>query len=176
MTPVSLLDLWLPILVAGIAVHVLSTIAWTAAPHHKPEWKPLPLDDDLKSLLEKHATQPGEQYMLTTGEPGEMDPGKCRGMLILWRHAPSMGKNIVMTLTFFLFVALTIGYLASIALSKETTQLDVFRFTATAAFLTHVCAGIPTIIWFRRKFMMDLLDGLAYSLATGAAFALLWPQ
>lgn len=176
MTPVSLLDLWLPILVAGIAVHVLSTIAWTAAPHHKPEWKPLPMDDDLLAYLDKHATLRGDQYLLSSGEPGDMDPGKCHGMLILWKHKPHMGKNIVMTLTFFLFTAFAIGYLASIALGKETTQLDVFRFTATAAFLTHVCAGIPTIIWFRRKFVMDLLDGLAYSLATGAAFALLWPK
>ncbi|QDT70654.1 hypothetical protein MalM25_36090 [Planctomycetes bacterium MalM25] len=174
MTPVSLFDLWLPILVAGVAVHVLSTIAWTAAPHHKPEWKPLPLDDNLSAALK--GTEPGEQYLITTGEPGDMDPGKCQGMLIRWSHTPHMGKNIGMTLAFFLFTAFAIGYLASIALTKETPTLDVFRFTATAAFLAHVCAGIPTIIWFRRKFVMDLLDGLAYSLATGAAFALLWPQ
>lgn len=176
MTPVSLADLWLPILVAGLATHVLSTIAWTALPHHKPEWGFLPSEGDLDAALKAHGAEPGKQYLLSEGDPDEKDPGKCRGMVILWDHKPNMGKNIVMTLAFFFFAATTIGYLASIALGKETVPVDVFRFTATAGFLTHVLAGIPTIIWFRRKFLMDLLDGLAYSLATGAAFVLLWPQ
>ena len=72
--------------------------------------------------------------------------------------------------------ALTIGYLATIALHQETSLVDVFRFTATAGVLTHVAAGAPHIIWFRRKFLLDALDGLAYALATGAAFAWLWPN
>lgn len=176
MMPISLVDLWLPILAAWLATHVLSTLAWTVLPHHKPEWKHLPLEGDVGDALKSAGTAPGQQYLLSTGESHDMDPGKCRGMVVLWDHTPSMGKNIGMTLAFFLFAATTIGYLASIALTRETSTLDVFRFTATAGVLAHVAAGIPTIIWFRRKFMMDLLDGLAYALATGAAFALLWPS
>lgn len=176
MTSVDLLDLWLPILAAWLATHVLSTLAWTALPHHKPEWKHLPSEGDIDAALKAAGALPGEQYLLSTGDANDTDPAKCRGMVILWDHTPSMGKNIGMTLLFFLFAATTIGYLASIALTKETSALEVFRFTATAGVLAHVAAGIPTIIWFRRKFLMDLLDGLAYSLATGAAFALLWPS
>lgn len=175
MTPVSLADLWLPILAAWLAVHVLSTLAWTVLPHHKPEWKHLPYEGDLGTALMAADAKPGEQYLLSTGEAHDTDPGKCRGMVILWDHTPNMGKNIGMTLGFFLFAAVTIGYLASMALPKEAATLDVFRFTATTALLTHAAAGIPTIIWFRRKFLMDLIDGIVYALATGAAFALLWP-
>lgn len=175
MTPVSLLDLWLPIVAACLAAHVLSTLAWTVLPHHKPEWKHLPYAGEINGALKARQAEAGQQYLLSTGEESDKDPGKCRGMLILWSHTPNMGKNILMTLGFFLLVAITIGYLATIALHKETTTLDVFRFTATAGVLAHVFAGIPTLIWFRRKCAMDLLDGLAYSLATGAAFALLWP-
>lgn len=176
MTPVDLLDLWLPILVAWIATHVLSTIAWTALPHHRPEWRHLSAQGPMADAMAAAGTKPGEQYLISEGEEGDLDPGKCRGMLILWNHTPNMGANIGMTAGFFLFAAIAIGYLASIALTSETSSLDVFRFTATAGFLTHVAAGVPTIIWFRRKFLMDLLDGLAYALATGAAFALLWPR
>ncbi len=176
MTQVSLLDLWLPIVAAWLAVHVLSTLAWTVLPHHKPEWKHLPLAGEINGALKARHTEAGQQYLLTRGEAHDTDPGKCNGMLILWDHKPNMGKNVLMTLGFFLLASVTIGYLATIGLSRESSTVDVFRFTATAGVLAHVFAGIPTLIWFRRKCVMDLLDGLAYSLTTGAAFALLWPS
>lgn len=175
MTPLSLLDLWLPILAAWIVTHILSTLAWTVLPHHKPEWKHLPHERGMDTALGAAGATAGEQYLLSTGEAHDTDPSKCRGMVILWDHTPSMAKNIGMTLGYFLLVATTVGYLASIALPAEAAWLDVFRFTATAALLAHVFGGAPTVIWFRRKVLMDWIDGLAYSLATGAAFALLWP-
>ena len=42
--------------------------------------------------------------------------------------------------------------------------------------VSDAAAGIPNVIWFRRKFLMDFLDGVAYALVTGVAFALLWPR
>lgn len=171
----SVFDLWLPILVAGIATHVLSTLAWTALPHHKAEWGTLPMgpvDEAARSV----GAQPGGQYVLAAGDAATQDPSAGRGMLIYWRHTPSMGANIGMTLGYFLFAAFTIGYLASIAFPRGAAGIDVFRFTATAGVLTHVLAGIPTLIWFRRRCAMDLLDGVAYALATGASFAWLWPR
>lgn len=173
----SLLELWLPILAAWLSTHVASTLAWTVLPHHKPEWKPITLEGDLASSL--RLTKPGEQYLLN--EPGGDgsaggDSARCKGMLILWKHTPNMGKNIGMTLAYFLFCAVTIGYLAGIAFTPATPTVDVFRFTATVALLTHAVGGLPTVVWFRRKFWMDFVDGLVYALATGAAFALLWPS
>ncbi|MEO1496932.1 MAG: hypothetical protein AAFV43_07250 [Planctomycetota bacterium] len=175
MTDVSFLDLWLPILAAGLATHVLSTIAWVALPHHKPEWNHLPLTGTVGEAIRSEGLRDGEQYVLTDADAGDPDPAKCRGMLILWRHTPSMGANIGMTLTFFVVAAAAIGYLASMAFPAGAPSIDVFRFTATAGLLTYAAAGTPTLIWFRRKWLMDLLDGVAYALATGAAFALLWP-
>jgi hypothetical protein len=175
MTPVTLADLWLPILVAGLATHVLSTLAWTVFPHHRSEWSHLafaPINDAAQAL----GAKPDGQYVLTDDFENCKDPSKCRGMLIYWPHKPSMGANIGMTLAFFMAAALTIGYLATIGLHKETPLVDVFRFTATAGVLTHVAAGVPHIIWFRRKFLLDALDGLVYALATGAAFAWFWPN
>ncbi|TWT46629.1 hypothetical protein [Botrimarina hoheduenensis] len=175
MTELSIADLWLPMVAAGLATHILSTLAWVALPHHKPEWRKLPLSGAVGQALRTENLQPGAQYMLSDDSASATSTDDCRGMLILWQHTPHMGANIGMTLAFFFAAAATIGYLASIGLRAESPPIDIFRFTATAAALTHVAAGIPSIIWFRRKFAMDLLDGLAYSLATGAAFTLLWP-
>ncbi|MEQ8849040.1 hypothetical protein [Botrimarina sp.] len=176
MTPLSPSDLWLPILAAALAVHVLSTLAWTVAPHHRPEWRHLPAGGPLGAALQDQGARPGDQFLLSEGAADDKDPAKCRGMLILWRRQPSMARNIAMTLGFFLLAAFLIGYLASIALPREAAPVDVFRFTFTAGVLTHAAAGVPTIIWFRRKFLMDLVDGVAYAAATAAAFTLLWPS
>ncbi|MEN0112054.1 MAG: hypothetical protein AAF805_15140 [Planctomycetota bacterium] len=171
----SIADLWLPIVVTGLATHVLSTLAWTVSPHHNPEWSPLPMYNDLDTLFRERGVERGTQYLLSLGAEADRDPAKCRGMLILWGHKPSMGSNIAMTLAFFFAAAVAIAYLASIGLPKSAPPVDVFRFTATVAFLTHAAAGVPTVVWFRRKFLMDFLDGVAYSLATGAAFTAFWP-
>lgn len=173
----SVWELWLPIVAAGFATHLLSTLAWTVLPHHKPEWRRLALGDGLDEALKSRGAEAGEQYLLSTSDDEhDMDPGKCRGTLILWDHTPSMGKNIGMTLAYFFATAFAIAYLASMAFSRESAAIDLFRFTATAALLTHAVGRLPSVIWFRRKFLMDCLDGVAYALATGAAFALLWPR
>lgn len=176
----SVWDLWLPIVVTGVVTHILSTLAWTVLPHHKPEWSGLSLQDGLDEALRTRGAQAGKQFMLHEGEAGgdtqSMNPALCRGTLIMWSHTPNMGVNIGLTLAYFFFTAFGIGYLASVAFTGETKPLDVFRFTATAGLLIHAIGGAPSIIWFRRKFLLDWLDGAAYALATGAAFALLWPS
>jgi hypothetical protein len=174
-TSLSVFDLWVPIAAAWLVTHVLSTLAWMALPHHKPEWSMLPVGP-IDESARAHGAKPGGQYVLVDGPTDTKDASTGRGMLIYWTHKPSMGANIGMTLAFFLAAAFTIGYLASLALPRGADALNVFRFTATAGILCHVMAGIPTLIWFRRKCTMDLLDGLAYALATGAAFTLLWPE
>lgn len=178
----SVFDLWLPILATGIATHIASTLAWTVLPHHKPEWKKLPVEDELQDWLDAKNV-PAEQYLFPhTHDAEEMQSdefknkmqNKCRGMLVLWPQPVSMGAAIGKTLAFFFVAAFMVGYLASLA-SLDGSFMDVFRFTFTAALLTH-CAGIfPGVFWFRQKVGMSLLDGLAFALVTGALFALLWP-
>ena len=56
-------DLWLPILLTGLATHLLSTLAWTVLPHHKPEWNQFPGEDDFQDLVQSQQVPPG-QYMV----------------------------------------------------------------------------------------------------------------
>lgn len=176
------LDLWLPILLSGLATHILSTLAWTALPHHKPEWTRLPAEDDLHNLLTKHQTGPGQFIFPFASGSQEMKSdafqqkaGKCSGMLILWPSPTNMGKAIALTLTTFLVIAFVIGYLASIGLNSESTFMRVFQFVTTAGLLAHVAAKFPFVFWFRRKIAMDVLDGVVYAVVTGLIFAYFWP-
>lgn len=169
-------ELWLPILLGGFAVHVAATLAWTVLPHHKPEWQKLGAEDDLLGWLEAKGVAPG-QYLFPhpDGAPEESSDRGCRGRLVLLPTPANMGANIGFTLGFFLASTFVIGYLASLGLPRGAAATDVFQFVFTAGFLTHVFAGIPTIIWFRRKCAMDLVDGLVYAVILGAIFAGLWP-
>lgn len=177
----SVFELWLPIVIGGFLVHVASFLAWVVLPHHKPEWRKLDAEDDLIDLIDSKNIPTGQYiFPFAMGPEAETEEhkqkaAKCRGMLVLWPHVPSMGVNISLTLAYFLAVTFVIGYLASLALAPGAKAMDVFQVAFTAAFLTHVAGGLQQVIWFRRKVLMEVLDGLAYSIITGLAFALMWP-
>lgn len=172
-------DLWLPILASGLANHVLSTLAWMVMPHHKPEWKKLPIEDELTNLLTKHQTVAG-QFIFPFGHdqksPDGQARGKCQGMLVLWEKPVQMGQAIGLTLLSFLVIAFVVGYLASIALPRGAEFMKVLQFVTTAGLLAHVSANFPHVFWFKRKIAMEVLDGVIFALATGLIFAALWPK
>jgi cytochrome c biogenesis protein CcdA len=89
-----------------------------------------------------------------------------------------MGRNIPLTFISLGVIAVFVAYLASQTLPPGSQFARVFQVTATSAVLCHVLGGIPNGIWFGKRlrfFITDAIDGLAYSLATGAIFAALWP-
>ncbi len=178
----TVFDLWLPILLSGLATHVLSTVAWMLLPHHKPEWKRLPVEDEFQNWLDEKGVA-ADQYLFphthdmqeVKGEVFQRKQAKCRGMLVLWPSPPNMGVNIALTLAFFFVAAFVIGYLASLGLPRGESFLRVFQFVTTAELLTHCAGQFPGVFWFRRRVAMDLVDGAAYAVATGLIFAVLWP-
>lgn len=178
----SVMELWLPIVATGLATHVLSTLAWTVLPHHKPEWQKLPNEDDFHKALEGNI--PAGQYVFpyaTDGETMKSDGYQrkvksCSGMLIIWPTPSHMGKAIGLTLVSFFVIAFVIAYLASLALPKGAEFMKVVQFVTTAGLLAHLAAKFPFVFWFRRKIVMDLLDGIVFAVTTGLIFATLWPK
>jgi hypothetical protein len=176
-------DLWFPILVSGLVTHILSTLAWMIMPHHKPEWQKLPIEDELHTLLTKNKAAAGQFIFPFARNPQEERAAdyqdkvrQCRGMLILWATPANMGKAIGLTLLGFFVIAFVIGYLASLAMSRDADFMRVLQFVTTAGLLAHVAANFPHVFWFRRKIAMEVLDGVIYALATGLIFAALWPR
>lgn len=178
----SVFELWLPILLAGLATHILSTLFWTVSPHHKPDWNRLPIEDEFLELVSSRQV-PANQYVFPyCGSGAEMQSeafkakqAKCTGMLVLWGAPVHMGAAIVKTLAFFLLAAFSVAYVASLALQKGAGFAEVFRFVTTVAILTHVYAKFPHSFWFKSREFLNVLDGLAYAVATGLIFAAMWP-
>lgn len=177
----SVWSLWLPILVSGVALLFASWAAWMLLPHHKPEWQGLPNEDAVMDLLRD---VPAGQYRFPyahTAEDWKSEEVQRRlqagpiGSLVVSKTMPNMGMNLLCTLLFFTIANFVIGYLTGIALDPGESFWKVFRFAGTAGILTYGTANILNGIWFGRKMVADIIDGIAYGLITGLIFAWLWP-
>jgi hypothetical protein len=179
----SVWSLWLPIVVSGVALFLASWMAWMVLPHHKSEWQKLPNEGAVTDLLRSSSVSPG-QYMFpfaASKEEWGTEAFKRRteqgpnGTLTIWKSRPNMGVNMLCTLLFFIIANFVIGYLTGIALDPGEPFLKVFRFAGTAGILTYGTANILNGIWFGRKMVADIIDGIGYGLITGLIFAAMWP-
>ncbi len=179
----SLVSLWLPIVLSGVALFFASWLAWMVLPHHKKEWMGLPNEDAVMNALKNANTPPGQycfpyaacpEDMKSEAHKNKMQAGP-RGTLTLWAAPPNMGVNMLCTLLFFVIANFVIAYLAGMVLPPGAGSEKVFRFVGTAGILTYGTANILNGIWFGRKMVADIADGIAYGLITGAIFAWLWP-
>lgn len=178
-----LLSLWLPIVVSAVAVFFASYLAWMVLPHHKSDWTKLADEEKFLQFLRDSGVAPGNYMFPHCSGPEEMKSPEFkqkyeagpRGNVSLWAEVPNMGLNMFWTFVCFLVVSFMLAYLASIALTPGDPFLRVFRFVGTAGIMAYSLAGIPNAIWFKRKIVTDLMDGIAYGLLTGALFGLLWP-
>lgn len=174
MVEFSVFDLWLPIVVAGLAVHFASTLAWMVLPHHRPEWKSLENPRELAEWLKAHGVAPGQYLFPNQGqESGGEFP--LYGTLRVWNRPVNMGAAIGKTLAFFFAAVFTIAYLASMGLSPAAEPMLIFRFVFVAAMLTFCAARYPGSFWFQQKTLMDLLDGLVFAAITAGVFVWFWP-
>lgn len=179
----SLASLWLPIILSAVALFFASFLAWTKLPHHKKDWIGLPNEDAIMHQI-KDDNLPAGQYcfpfaatseaMSSEAFKSKMAAGPC-GTLTLWKAPPNMGVNMACTVAFFAIASAVIAYLAGMVIKPGADCWFVFRFVGTAGVLTYGTANILNGIWFGRKMVGDIADGVAYGLITGAIFAFLWP-
>lgn len=181
----DLWSLWLPMLLAGLGVHVMSFLCWVVFPHHKGDWRKMPNEDRFLDLLRQSGIGQGNYSFPGMATPEEYKSPEFqaryqagpRGLLAVWDdQVPNMGANMAKTVVFFVFASFCLGYLSTLALKPGDDFLTVFRFFGTAGLLTFSFAGIPNAIWFRWKIAGHLADGVLYSLTLAVIYAALWPQ
>ncbi|MEX2318198.1 MAG: hypothetical protein WD669_13655 [Pirellulales bacterium] len=181
---ITVWELWLPIIVSGVALFFASAAAWMLLPHHKPEWGGLPNEEAVARALRDANVPPG-QYMfpycagsadMKSEDFQRRSKAGPHGTLSVWPSAPNMGLNMARTVVFFIIANFVIAYLASLAaIPRDAEFMRVFQFVGTAGILTYGTANILNGIWFNRKMMSDIMDGIAYGLITGLIFAAMWP-
>lgn len=180
---VELTSLWLPIVLSGIALFFASFLAWMVLPHHKQDWIGLPDEAAFGKAL-GDMNVPAGNYMfpycatneeMKSPEFQERQKKGPNGLLQVWPGPCNMGKNLVCTFLVLLVLSFCFAYLATLGLELGDSFMDVFRFVGTAAIVTYAGGFLLNGIWFPRKLVGDILDGVAYGLITGIIFAALWP-
>jgi len=182
-------ELWLPILVSAIVVHIASSIihmvlsAW-----HRNDFDKLANEDRVMEALRALSIPPGDYVMPRPDGPQDLkSPAylekRARGpvafMTVLPGGAFNMGKPLALWFGFCLVVGAFAGYVACSALPPGTIYAKVFQIVGTTAFVGYTLAAWPTSIWYGRRWGTTIrltLDGLVYALLTGGVFGWLWPQ
>jgi len=185
---VTLLDLWLPIVLAAVLVHVGGFVMWMVMPHHRGDWKKLPDEDGVLAALRKSGAGVGQyNFPHRASRDAAKDPAWLAkaeagpmGFLILGVPGrPKMGKSLGQYFLYTLGVSFMIGYIASHTLPAGAPYLPVFRVVGTVATLAYAAALAPGAIWFSRSWgstAREMFDGLVFGLLTAGVFGWLWPR
>lgn len=184
---VSLLQLWLPILAAGLLVWLASGLIHMALKYHNSDYLPLSNEDEVAAALRKGSPVPGVYSMPYCADMSQMKDeavqqrfkeGPVAFIAVFPNGLPPMGKLMAQQIAFSVLGCLLIAYCATLALDPGASYMTVFRFVAATGFLTFSWASIPFAIWYGLRWSTIgkyLLDGLIYGLVAAGVFGWLWP-
>jgi hypothetical protein len=184
---VELSQLWLPILLSGVAVFFISFLMWMVSPHHRSDWKPLPNETRVMDTLRELGVGGGQYAMPHCSDPSKMKDPEWMAMynrgpsghIILKPEGPvSMGKAMAVSGLFNLVTAAMVAYAATLALPAGVENGLVLRFVFVVAFLANSFGLVWGSIWFGRTWsstLKEMGDGLVYAAATAGIFLAFWP-
>lgn len=185
---VTLGILWLPILLSALACWILNAVFWTASPHHKSDWLPLPDDGGILPVMRAAGLRQGMYYFpREKGPESARDPearallerGPSGYMIVERRGVASMGKAMLLAFVLNLAVASGAAYAASVGLAQGASYLDVFRLIATVVLLAYATERFSISIWFGHSWAStwkSTFDAVILALVSGGIFGWLWPQ
>ena len=185
---VSLLSLWLPIVVAAVAVFIASSIVHMVLPYHKGDMRQVPKEDEVREALRKFAIPPGDYGVphassMKEGSTPEftakLEQGPVLFMSVAKNGPPNMALSFVLWFVYLLAVSKLAAYAASLALPFGAAFLPVFRITGVVAVAGYSLALLQRPIWYGGSWwatLKSVFDGVVYGLLTAAIFGWLWPR
>lgn len=180
--------LWLPILLAGVVVFVVSSIIHMLLPYHRSDFWKVPGEDAVMDALRPFDVPPGD-YVMPHAEGTEelrseafqekIAKGPTWFVTVVDRRTfTSMGPQFVQWFAYILLVGVVSAYMGGRMLAPGAQYLDVFRVTGTVAFASYSMALMQSSIWYKRRWsstLKSMFDGLVYAALTGGVFGWLWP-
>ncbi|TRY29300.1 hypothetical protein [Aliiglaciecola sp. M165] len=185
---VSVTDLWLAILLAGLFCWFASALIHMLIKYHNADYKALPNEEAVSAVLKEASAEPALYTlphcidMKAMGEESmqkKFNDGPVAMISIMHNGMPPMGKLLSQQILFFIFGSFLIGYLATISMTHMADTTAVFRQVFVASFLTYGWAQIPYSIWMGQPWsncLRFLVDALIYAAVTAGTFAWLWPE
>ncbi len=184
---VSLLDLWLPILLAAVGVFVVSSLIHMCLGWHSGDYGEMPAESQVLDSLRGGGVNPG-QYMFPApksmkdmGSPEMIEKfkkGPVGFMIVNPTGVPQMGKQLLQWFLFSVLVGVLTAYTLSMAFDAGRDYMDVFRMASTVALAGYGIGTICDSIWKGISWGTTLkfvIDGFLYALTTAGIFASMWP-
>ena len=185
---VSLTTLWLPIVLAAVAVFIASSVIHMALKYHNSEYQQLPDEGAVLGSMRNAKVSPGFYAFPYAGSMKEMGTpemtekytqGPVGTAKINPSGPPAMGKHLVQWFVYCIVVGIFAGYLASRTLAPGSHYLQVFRVVGCSSFMAYSFAHFSDAVWNMKPWGMTFkhaFDGLVYGLLTAGVFGWLWPQ
>lgn len=176
----SILDLWLPILVAAVVCFLASALMWALLRYHNRDYKQAADEEAVRAALKGSA--PGYYILPFCLDPAEaqkpemkkkFDEGPQAYITVAGNGMPRMGPKLGFIFVFFLAVSVLAAYFVTFSVAPGADYLHVFRVAGTVAFIANSFAVVPESIWFARPWSMtvkNFIDAAVYSLLTGGIF------
>jgi hypothetical protein len=185
---IPITTLWLPILVGGILVLVMSWIINMFLPYHRNDFWKVPGEDSVMDALRPFDIPPGD-YVLPHGDgPDALKSEEFRQKvekgpnMVITVFPPgamlSMAQQMIQWFAFILLVGIVSAYLGGRMLPAGTDYIQVFRVTGTVAFASFSMALMQRSIWYKVRWsstLKSMFDGLIYATLMGGVFGWLWP-
>jgi len=180
------MELWKPIVLSGVAVFILSAMAWTVLPHHRKEYGPMANEDGVADAMRAGGIAPGRYSLPHAGDAkamgtpemkAKMERGPIAFITVMKGGNRGMGPMMVQSVIANIIIATFVAYIASTALPAGAAYMTVFCLVATATFMAYGLGTIPDSIWFGkpwRSYALNAADSLVYALVTGGIFGWLW--
>jgi hypothetical protein len=183
---VSLLDLWLPILVAALIVQFASTIIHMALPFwHNADYGRTGNDGpfveamrSLRSGLYLIPAMPREK----PSEEWKAEWSKGPSAIMYLRNPASFafGKTLTIYFLYCILSAVFVAYIAGQTLPRGTDYLRVMQIAgATGTIFWAFGNNVSDAIWYGKPWRSTIkyaIDGLIYGLLMGGVFGWLWPK
>lgn len=186
---ISLASLWLPILLAGLAVFMASSVIHMFLPWHRNDVAGVPGEDDFMAAVGPFHLPAGDymvphahgdaEVMKSAEFRAKVEQGPVMFMTVMPRGNPfGMGAQMAQWFGYCLLVAIFAAYVGSHAVPAGGDYLSVFRFTGATAF-AGFALGLPQrSIWYRLSWSTTakgMFDGLIYAGLVAGIFGWLWP-
>jgi len=179
--------LWMPILLSGVFVFVVSAVLHMVLPIHHGDFAALPQEDKVLAGFRAHGVGPGAYMFPHCNSVKEMDSpamkakyaqGPVGTLIVRGPGGVNMGKSLLQWFVFTLVVSVFVAFIAWTTLPRGEDYKHVFHLVALSAFLAYGLSGVTDSIWkgvaWSTTFKF-LFDGAVYALVTAGTFGWLWP-
>lgn len=183
----GLLALWLPILVAAVAVFAASSLIHMVFKWHNPEYQPLANEDAVMAALRAGSPTPGQYVMPHCNDMKRMQEdamqakyrtGPVGFLTVVKSGPPAMGASLLRWFVFNVVVAVVAVAAGLHVLGAGAGGYSVAHLAGIITFLTYGGGSIQNGIWMGKPWSSvakDQLDALIYAGVTALSVVWLWP-